>query len=146
MDKITVAEFKSLTDKQKREVRKDWRVCPLERWNATTARSYMNELAEIKFKQPYTCNSIQGENNMISRFKKEYGNEALKLFIHRCFTVYTPTKQYPTLSFWFMCMHMKQRVLPQILAELNERREREEALQRQQLQTHEDIQEKVNLF
>lgn len=147
MCEISLEEFKSLTTKGKTEIRKDWRKCPLEKWNSTTARSYMNELSLIKFKVPYTCNSMQVENGMISQFKKSYGVEVLKIFIHRCFTQYKATKEYPTLSFGFMITYLKERILPPILKEIAEKKEREEALKRQSLEKDSDkFETKVGLF
>ncbi|MFA2603652.1 hypothetical protein ABR763_01155 [Bacillus cereus] len=143
---MTIEEFKTLSEAKKRTVRKNWRVCPLERWNATTARSYMNELCEIRCKQPYVCNNILIENSMLSAFIKQYGKEALKLFIHRAFSQYKPTEEYPTLTFAFMNSYMKERLLPPILKEIREKTEREEALKRQAQQKKQQIKSQAEFF
>ena len=90
---------------------------------------------------------MQVENGMISQFKKTYGVEVLKLFIHRCFTQYKATREYPTLSFGFMVTYLKERTLPPILKEIAVKKEREEALVRQALEKDSDkFETKVGLF
>ncbi|MGE0981489.1 hypothetical protein [Bacillus cereus] len=147
MCEISLEEFKSLTTKGKTEIRKDWRKCPLEKWNATTARAYLTECTEAKFKQEYICNSIRQENALMSQFIKQYGRENLKRFIYECMKIYKGNKQYPYPTFGFMYSYMRQQVLTGILREQAEKKERKEALERQNLEKPSDkFETKVGLF
>ncbi len=147
MCEISLEEFKSLTTKGKTEIRKDWRKCPLEKWNSTTARAYLTECTEAKFKQEYICNSIRQENALMSQFIKQYGRETLKRFIYECMKAYKGNKQYPYPTFGFMYSYMRQQVLTGILREQAEKKERKEALERQNLEKPSDkFETKVGLF
>ncbi|MEH7464599.1 hypothetical protein V7166_21820 [Bacillus thuringiensis] len=94
---------------------KDWRNLPLEKWNGTTVREYINHLNVEKFGIPATTNSIRRENAMVSAMIKAEGIEAVKEFVEICVESYKGTEQYPTVNFGFMYSFMKAQHLPKIL-------------------------------
>lgn len=123
--------FKDLKTKQKSEVRKHWRACPVSKWNATTVRSYMNACTERKWKIPYECGNIRQENAMISAFMKKHGREVTKEFIYSCMKDYKSNKEYPIPSFRFMITYMKDGHLPAILYKRAQEEERRRELEAQ---------------
>ncbi|WDS60598.1 hypothetical protein BC7_00001 [Bacillus phage BC-7] len=83
--------FKGLTEKQRTQVRKNWKATPISKWNATTARAYLQCLTRHKFKMDYISDNIRQENALISQFIKAHGREVLKEFIRDCVKDYTAT-------------------------------------------------------
>jgi len=123
--------FKELNTKQKTAIRKDWRACPISRWNSTTARAYLTDCAKAKFKCEYVCNNIRQENALISQFIKQYGRVALKDFIYASMKSYKGNKQYPYPTFNFMYSYMRERELPQIIWKIQQAEERAKELEAQ---------------
>lgn len=94
---------------------KDFRTLPVEKWNATTFREYINYLNTERFGIPSVTFNIRQENGMISTFVKQYGKETTKLFIEECVRVYRPNANYPTINFAGMYSFMKGYELPRVL-------------------------------
>lgn len=123
--------FKDLKTKQKTEVRKNWKACPLSNWNSTTFRDYMNAYCKAKFKIEYACGNVRQENAMISSFVKKHGREVTKEFIYACMKTYKGNRQYPIPSFHFMITYMKDGHLPAILYKRAQEEERRKELEAQ---------------
>lgn len=131
MTQMSNIEFTSLGASKQREVRKDWKKCPLDKWNATTARDYMNTLTQHRWSLPYVGTARMIENAHISKFIKEYGREALKIFIYEAWKSYVPTQDYPIPTFTFLVTYKKEHILPKVLKRMAEEQARKEALERQ---------------
>lgn len=123
--------YETLSGKKRTEVRKYWRACPLSKWNATTARSYLQCLTQHKFKMDYISDNIRQENALISQFIKAHGREVLKEFIRDCVKDYTPTKKYPFVTFGFMYTYQRKHILPAILFRKTQEEERRKELEAQ---------------
>ena len=124
-------KFNELSKTGKVKVRKDWTLCPLSKWNATTARSYLQCLTQHRFKMDYISDNIRQENAIISQFIKQYGREVLKEFIRDCVKNYNPTKQYPIVTFGFMYTYQRKHILPAIIKKRQTQEERLKELEAQ---------------
>lgn len=136
-------EFDTLTVAEKKEIRKSWRDCPIEAWNSTTTRDYLQCLTQHRFKMDYISDNIRQENAIISQFIKQYGREVLKEFIRDCVKDYRPTKQYPIVTFGFMYTHQRKHILPAII---KKRQAQEERLKELEAQKEMDFVDNTNLF
>ncbi|WKV24065.1 hypothetical protein PSYJYH_000030 [Bacillus phage PSYJ-YH] len=123
--------YSNMNGKQRIEVRKNWKACPLESWNATTVRSYLQCLTQHRFKMDYISDNIRQENAIISQFIKQYGREVLKEFIRDCVKDYKPTKQYPIVTFGFMYTFQRKHILPAIIKKRQAQEERLKELEAQ---------------
>lgn len=134
-ENIKEMTYKDLNGKQRTEVRKNWRACPLSKWNATTVRSYLQCLTQVRFKMDYISDNIRQENAIISQFINQYGRKVLKEFIRDCVKNYKPTKQYPIVTFGFMYSFQRKHILPRIL-----KRHQEEADRLRELEDQKNVQ------
>lgn len=123
--------YNDLNGKQRIEVRKNWRACPVSKWNATTVRAYLQCLTQHRFKMDYISDNIRQENAIISQFIKQYGREVLKEFIRDCVKDYKPTKQYPIVTFGFMYTYQRKHILPAIIKKRQAQEERLKELEAQ---------------
>lgn len=123
--------YETLNGKKRTEVRKHWRACPLEKWNSTTARDYLQCLTQHRFKMDYISDNIRQENAIISQFIKQYGREVLKEFIRDCVKDYKPTKKYPIVTFGFMYTFQRKHILPAIIKKRQAQEERLKELESQ---------------
>lgn len=128
---MDILEFKKLPQKERTAVRKSWEECPIEAWNATTSRSYLQCLTQHRFKMDYISDNIRQENALISQFIKAHGREVLKEFIRDCVKDYTPTKKYPFVTFGFMYTYQRKHILPAILFKKTQEEERRKELEAQ---------------
>ncbi|WDS60544.1 hypothetical protein BC6_00029 [Bacillus phage BC-6] len=130
-EEVKALEYEKLNGKQRIEVRKNWRACPVSKWNATTVRSYLQCLTQHRFKMDYISDNIRQENAIISQFIKQYGREVLKEFIRDCVKDYKPTKQYPIVTFGFMYTYQRKHILPAIIKKRQAQEERLKELEAQ---------------
>lgn len=130
-ENIKERTYKDLNGKQRTEVRKNWRACPLSKWNATTVRSYLQCLTQVRFKMGYISDNIRQENAIISQFIKQYGREVLKEFIRDCVKEYKPTKKYPIVTFGYMYTYQRKHILPAIIKKRQAQEERLKELEAQ---------------
>lgn len=109
--------------------RKDWRNLPLEHWNTATVHAMVIDLNAEKFGvEKYVPMRGWGfEQGAIKRVLTEYGAEALRETIERAFAEYRPTRQYPQLTAGFLIAYMLPRIMPQVLAEAEAKKRRQEA-------------------
>lgn len=135
--------FKGLTGKQRTQVRKNWKATPVEAWNATTVRSYLQCLTQHRFKMDYISDNIRQENAIISQFINQYGREILKEFIRDCVKDYKPSKKYPFVTFGFMYTYQRKHILPSII---KKRQAQEERLKEMEAQKDMDFVDNTNLF
>jgi hypothetical protein len=105
----------------------DWKARNLEDWNTHTFMAYLKDKHEELFGIPYVSRNIKQELGNLKYMIKNYGPVATKEFIDECFRSYTPTPQYPGLSFWFMFTYMKLSVLPRVLEKKENKGERRAA-------------------
>ncbi|AXF39875.1 hypothetical protein BMBphi_gp027 [Bacillus phage vB_BthS_BMBphi] len=130
-EEVKALEYDKLNGKQRIEVRKNWKACPLSKWNATTVRSYLQCLTQHRFKMDYISDNIRQENAIISQFIKQYGREVLKEFIRDCVKDYTPTQKYPIVTFGFMYTYQRKHILPAIIKKRQAQEERLKELEAQ---------------
>lgn len=90
---------------------------PLIKWNATDFGRYLADEHERILGIPYVTRSIAAERKLIKLMAEEYGPQTVKTFIDRFLVEYRPTAQYPGTSFFFAYSYVRERILPQILAE-----------------------------
>lgn len=86
---------------------------PIDKWNAAHFQAYLTDEHVKHYGIQYaSAGSVVAERNLIAKYigttRKPgmYRKETLKAFIDACFTQYSPTQQYPGLSFWFMQEYM----------------------------------------
>jgi hypothetical protein len=89
----------------------------LDKWNAADFGRYLADEHERVLGIPYVTRSIAAERKLIKTMAEQYGNETVKTFIDRFLAEYRPTAQYPSISFFFAYSYVRERLLPQILAE-----------------------------
>jgi hypothetical protein len=90
---------------------------PLIKWNATDFGRYLADEHERILGIPYVTRSIAAERKLIKLMAEEYGPQTVKTFIDRFLAEYRPTTQYPGTTFFFAYSYVRERLLPQILAE-----------------------------
>lgn len=96
----------------------DYANLPLDKWNVTTFRAYMQAIHQDKYGIPYVANNFAVEGRFIKDMQTKYGNEATKAFIETCFATYKPTSKFPGLNFGFMYSYMRERNLPAVLKQI----------------------------
>lgn len=97
---------------------KDWKARNIEDWNVSTFHSYLaDKHVELYMFDYVPWKGWQVEKGMLKQFTTKEGNQLVKDFIDHCFSDYTPSAQYPNLSFGFMFTYMKGRILPRLLAD-----------------------------
>jgi hypothetical protein len=99
-----------------------WREREIKDWNTDTLLAYLKELHKenIGIDYVFGTGGVLREKGMINTFRKAHGNEVTKLFIETCIQSYTPKKDYPNLTFWFMKTYMEGSVLPKLLMRIKE--------------------------
>lgn len=96
----------------------DYERLPIEKWNVTTFRAFMQAVHQDKYGIPYVANNHAVEGRMIKNMFTEYGRYETKRFIEKCFETYKPNSRYPGLNFGFMYSYMRERTLPMVLKEI----------------------------
>jgi hypothetical protein len=89
----------------------------LDKWNAADFGRYLADEHERIIGIPYVTRSIAAERKLIKTMAEQYGPQTVKTFIDRFLAEYRPTAQYPSISFFFAYSYVRERLLPQILAE-----------------------------
>lgn len=110
--------------------RKDWRNLPLEYWNVATAMQMVIDLNAEKFGVEKYVPARGGygyEQGRLKQVLAEYGAAAVRETIERAFAEYRPNEKYPQLTAGFLVTYILPRLMPQVLAEEEARRRRQEA-------------------
>lgn len=87
----------------------------VDKWNTAHFQAYLaDEHLRLYGVQYAPKGGIVAERALLSKYigtaRKDgmYGKDVVKAFIDRCFQSYTPKKDYPGLSFWFMANWMAE--------------------------------------
>lgn len=96
---------------------KHWTQRPQEDWNAHNFRIYLEELHAKHYGIAYVTRSYAMEAKLIKNMIDAHGQTVVRRFIDACFNDYKPSAKYPCLSFSFMYSYMRDRLLPQVLAD-----------------------------
>ncbi|QDX93587.1 hypothetical protein EEL30_15555 [Brevibacillus laterosporus] len=104
--------------KRKLPPAKAWREREISDWNTTTFTEFLRDRHEELYGLPYVpARGWRAEQGMIKRMIDEHGAEVTKRFIDGCFREYKPTREYPALTWTFMYVYMRARILPKALRE-----------------------------
>lgn len=111
---------------------KDWQNLPIDKWNATTYRTFMADLHTEVLGLKYVPRNYGMEGKLLKETYEAYGKEATKRFIEQCIRGYKPTPQYPSINYAFMYTYKLGTMLPRILKDIE--REKQVAIRKQQTQ------------
>jgi hypothetical protein len=88
---------------------KDHANLPIERWNVATFLAYLTDETSRRFGVTYApggrgalSSRWSMERGMLNAKKAQYGNATLRKFIELALDSYTPTTDYPYVTFTFM--------------------------------------------
>lgn len=87
-------------------------------WKTRDFQLYLQELHLEYYGFKYSARNYGMEAKHLKAFMRDYGNEALKLFIELCFEHHKPNDRYPGLNFMFMSTYLRERWLPIALKEI----------------------------
>jgi hypothetical protein len=88
---------------------KDHANLPIERWNVATFLAYLTDETQRRFNVTYApggrgalSSRWSMERGMLNAKKAQYGNAVLRKFIELALESYSPTADYPYVTFTFM--------------------------------------------
>jgi hypothetical protein len=98
-----------MTEKKPKIDSKDWRNRPIDTWNTLTFLAYLTDETQRRFNVTYApggrgalSSRWSMERGMLNAKKAQYGNAVLRKFIELALDSYTPTADYPYVTFTFM--------------------------------------------
>ena len=109
--------------------RKEWRSLPFDEWRTPTVHAMIIDLNVEKFgvTKYIPLRGWAFEQGVIKRALAEYGAAAVRETIERAFAEYRPNEKYPQLTAGFLVTYILPRIMPQVLAEEEARRRRQES-------------------
>lgn len=105
---------------------RDWRNCPIERWNTNTFHAYFADMNREMFGVEYApMRNWSFEQGALRNAIKAHGPELLRQAFDECFRTYRPTREYPILTAGFCVNYRINAIIPRLKAEQAEQAEKE---------------------
>lgn len=136
---------------RKRSKQFNWETLPLDEWNSTTFRVYLDHLnleangmetLEYILQDTKRNGIVRLTNIGLKRASEKYGKLELKLFLELCVANQKTNKTYPTVNYPFMERFMFQKYMPMAIEQAEKERNKQEEVE----QTSNNLKEAEELF